>query len=295
MPIIQTSDGTRLSFRTLGKGPNVLLLHGFGLDGRQWLPFVLPYLHKFRFIIPDLRGHGKSETGPYTRAQGLERLALDIEEASEVLDLKSCRIAAYSMGAFIGLQLLQKSRKFSVENYLHIEAGPRFHKAQDWSLGFNETLMQPACEMVEMWDEALTFSPELKIPRRSFQRLLRHLSSEAFPQIWIKHAFCKMPVALFHAPHLDLRFVHEFFAFLMYEGFDFRSTLARMTVPSLILSGRYSQFFPWQSQLWMHQVLPQSEHRLYCKSGHGLMFSEPLAFRKDFESFLFGPKNLPTT
>jgi pimeloyl-ACP methyl ester carboxylesterase len=286
MPTIQVSDGSHLKFRTLGKGENVLLLHGFGLDSRQWLPFIVPHMRKFRFIIPDLRGHGKSETGSYLRADGLEKLARDIEEIAAAASVKTCHLAAFSMGAFVALQILSKPRSFVVRNYLHIEAGPRFHKGKDWTLGFNEKLMQPACQMIEVWDDAMALQATSSPPRESFQRLLRDLSGQSFPQSWIRQLTGLLPLSFFQAPHVDLRFVHEFFAFLMYEGFDFRADLPRITQPCFLLSGRYSQFFPWESQLWMNKVLDQSELRLYPKSGHGLMFSEPVSFQKDFERFL---------
>jgi haloacetate dehalogenase len=54
-------DGTRLAVRVTGKGPPLVLLHGFPQNHRCWLP-VLPRLAaRFTCILPDLRGYGDSD------------------------------------------------------------------------------------------------------------------------------------------------------------------------------------------------------------------------------------------
>ena len=41
----------------------MVLLHGLALDGRIRDEVVRLYTDQVRFIVPDLRGHGKTETG----------------------------------------------------------------------------------------------------------------------------------------------------------------------------------------------------------------------------------------
>ncbi|MDT7846711.1 alpha/beta fold hydrolase [Streptomyces justiciae] len=43
------------------KAPALLLVHGWGGDGREWSPHAEALADRFRVIIPDLRGHGRSE------------------------------------------------------------------------------------------------------------------------------------------------------------------------------------------------------------------------------------------
>ncbi|MER7480140.1 alpha/beta hydrolase [Streptomyces sp. NPDC126510] len=40
--------------------PAVLLVHGWGGDGREWSPHAEALAGRFRVIVPDLRGHGRS-------------------------------------------------------------------------------------------------------------------------------------------------------------------------------------------------------------------------------------------
>ncbi|MEV6484008.1 alpha/beta hydrolase [Streptomyces sp. NPDC051576] len=41
--------------------PTLLLVHGWGGDGREWSPHAEALAEEFRVVVPDLRGHGRSE------------------------------------------------------------------------------------------------------------------------------------------------------------------------------------------------------------------------------------------
>ena len=53
-------NGGHLLFESSGDGPNVILLHGFGLDFRMWDPQFEALSSNFRVIRYDLRGFGRS-------------------------------------------------------------------------------------------------------------------------------------------------------------------------------------------------------------------------------------------
>jgi pimeloyl-ACP methyl ester carboxylesterase len=63
------TNGTSLYVRVGGKGPAVVLLHGFGDTGDMWAPLAIVLARDHTVIVPDLRGMGMSDhpdTG-YTR------------------------------------------------------------------------------------------------------------------------------------------------------------------------------------------------------------------------------------
>ncbi|WP_406430792.1 alpha/beta hydrolase [Streptomyces sp. NBC_00631] len=53
----------RLFCTSLGPvgAPALLLVHGWGGDGREWSPHAEALAERFRVVVPDLRGHGRSE------------------------------------------------------------------------------------------------------------------------------------------------------------------------------------------------------------------------------------------
>src|SRR5258708_8935965 len=66
--MVQT-NGARLHVRVGGKGPAVVLLHGFGDTGDMWAPLAKVLVKDHTVIVPDLRGMGLSahpDTG-YTK------------------------------------------------------------------------------------------------------------------------------------------------------------------------------------------------------------------------------------
>ena len=53
------TNGTSLYVRVGGKGPAVVLLHGFGFTGDMWAPLAIVLAKDHTVIVPDLRGMGK--------------------------------------------------------------------------------------------------------------------------------------------------------------------------------------------------------------------------------------------
>src|SRR6185312_3575842 len=56
---IQT-DGATIHVRVGGKGPAVVLLHGFGDTGDMWAPLATDLARDHTVVVPDLRGLGLS-------------------------------------------------------------------------------------------------------------------------------------------------------------------------------------------------------------------------------------------
>ena len=83
-----------------GQGEPIILLHGFCGSSAYWEQ-VLPFLQGFRVIVPDLRGHGRSDApmGSYT----IEQMADDVLLLMDELDIPK---ALYSV---IPLEAISRS------------------------------------------------------------------------------------------------------------------------------------------------------------------------------------------
>jgi pimeloyl-ACP methyl ester carboxylesterase len=69
-------NGTRLRYRDAGRGPPVLLVHGWTLDLQMWDPQVAALRDAFRLIRLDRRGHGLSAGAPDAERDGEDLAAL---------------------------------------------------------------------------------------------------------------------------------------------------------------------------------------------------------------------------
>jgi len=105
-------DGCRIAYTMIGKGPDVLLLHGlFSSAHINWIKYGTAAeiaAAGFRLILPDLRGHGDSDK-PHDPALWPEDvLARDIEALIAHLGLNSFDLGGYSLGARTVVRLLAR-------------------------------------------------------------------------------------------------------------------------------------------------------------------------------------------
>src|SRR5258708_30982100 len=95
---IETNDGQRLFVRDAGSGRPVVLIHGWTLSSEIWKGQI-DWLaaQGLRVVAYDRRGHGQSskpETG-----YDYDRLAADLANVIDKLDLKDVTLAGHSMSA----------------------------------------------------------------------------------------------------------------------------------------------------------------------------------------------------
>jgi pimeloyl-ACP methyl ester carboxylesterase len=97
------TNGTSLYVRVGGKGPAVVLLHGFGATGDMWAPLAIVLARNHTVIVPDLRGMGMSEhpdTG-YTK----KNEAVDIAGVMDALHVQKADLVTHDIGDMVGYAL----------------------------------------------------------------------------------------------------------------------------------------------------------------------------------------------
>ena len=100
--MVQT-NGTSLYVRVGGKGPAVVLLHGFGDTGDMWAPLAAALARDHTVIVPDLRGMGLSAhpDGGYTK----KNQALDIIGVMDALKVERAALVTHDIGNMVGYPL----------------------------------------------------------------------------------------------------------------------------------------------------------------------------------------------
>jgi pimeloyl-ACP methyl ester carboxylesterase len=97
------TNGTQLYVRVGGKGPAVVLLHGFADTGDMWAPLAAVLVKDHTVIVPDLRGMGLSEhpdTG-YTK----KNQAVDIAGVMDALKVQKADLVTHDIGNMVGYAL----------------------------------------------------------------------------------------------------------------------------------------------------------------------------------------------
>lgn len=58
---IAVADGTQLPVSVIGNGQPIMMLHAYGMDAREFLPFILPLTGQYQFYLPHFRGFGAAK------------------------------------------------------------------------------------------------------------------------------------------------------------------------------------------------------------------------------------------
>jgi pimeloyl-ACP methyl ester carboxylesterase len=97
-------NNRKIFYRLIGKGPAVVLLHGFGEAGWVW-DHQINAIKDFQFIVPDLPGSGRSEV---IDDMSMEGLAEVIHQLLIHLKIDQCSMIGHSMGGYITLAFAEK-------------------------------------------------------------------------------------------------------------------------------------------------------------------------------------------
>ncbi|QRK05776.1 alpha/beta fold hydrolase [Archangium violaceum] len=105
MPTL-TLDGVPLHYRDEGRGLPVLLFHAFPLNGDAYAKQVKALSERYRFIIPDIRGLGRSGVGEGPTE--MSRIAQDALALLDALKVESAVVGGVSMGGYASMALLRE-------------------------------------------------------------------------------------------------------------------------------------------------------------------------------------------
>jgi pimeloyl-ACP methyl ester carboxylesterase len=97
------TDGAEIYVRVGGKGPAVVMLHGFGDTGDMWAPLANVLIKDHTVIVPDLRGMGLSSypnVGYDKKTQGQ-----DIAAVMDKLGVKTADLVTHDIGNMVGYAL----------------------------------------------------------------------------------------------------------------------------------------------------------------------------------------------
>jgi pimeloyl-ACP methyl ester carboxylesterase len=97
------TDSATIYVRVGGKGPAVVMLHGFGDTGDMWAPLAAALANDHTVIVPDLRGMGLSsypDTGYDKKTQ-----AQDIAYVMDKLNVQKADLVTHDIGNMVGYAL----------------------------------------------------------------------------------------------------------------------------------------------------------------------------------------------
>ena len=94
--------GIEMNYELTGKGPCLVLIHGFSDNLTMWYNQVPAFSPRHQVLTYDVRGHGQSQSpdGPYS----MDLFAEDLYQLLQALKIASACVLGYSMGGRIALE-----------------------------------------------------------------------------------------------------------------------------------------------------------------------------------------------
>jgi len=250
-----------------GAGTPILLVHGWAAHGGFFDDLKTRLSQKHRVLTPTLRGHPGSGNGkaPLT----IETLADDIAHFIQTLGLKDVVALGWSMGA---MALWAATDRVKFAGLIVEDMGPRLVNDATWqggiSGGYGESdIAGTIGEINADWPAYVSrFAPRMFAPgiRESNPKLIAWATSEMSKA---------NPEAM--AP---------FWASMASQ--DFRTTLAHINTPTLVIHGGDSPVYPDDATSFVANTMPRAERAVMSGAGHVPHLEAPDDFFNLVETFV---------
>ena len=295
MPYLTTRDGARLHYHDIGRGAPVVLLHGFAMPAALWLPFVLPFARRYRFILPDLRGFGGSHRTPLAQRCLLTQHADDLADLLQGLHLRDVRLGGLSMGACTALQYHRLYGFDRIRSYLHIDQSPCVRNTADWAhglLGATQAARLADWQTLMRKLEPYRGQPYARLPKPLRRALWAKLGE--FFDFAFHHRGWKAVSRLARyellirrvAPTANWTIYLDSVRSYLEDDYDWRTTLPTLQVPMTVLIGNDSIMYPAEGQRTIRELVPHARIVDIPDCGHAIPFEAPRVFRRELARFL---------
>jgi len=266
--------GHRLCYRTGGRGPVLLLIHGITNSSASWEPVFAQLATRFTVIAPDLLGHGQSDKphGDYS----LGASASLMRDLMVALGHERATIVGHSLGGGIAMQMAYQFPE-RVERLVLVSSG---------GLGRRVTAMLRAVALP---------AAEYVLPLLASQPLVNVGSKLGG---WVERVGLRfgsdvaaMASGVASLQDIEARraFVHTARSVIDIGGQRVSATdklyLAE-AVPTLILWGDRDAIIPARHGIRAHELMPGSRLRIFEGAGHFPHHDEPLGFAAALTEFV---------
>ena len=245
-------NGIEIDYEDGGRGPAVLLSHGFSATGHMWAPQRPALEPRYRLITWDMRGHGHTES-PDDPARYSEALTVaDMHGLLAHFGIDRAVIGGLSLGGTMSLAFHLRHPEM-VRALVICDSGPGYRNAEARA-AWNTRAHERARDLEARGLDALTASS-----REMREAMGRHRSAQG-----LAHAARGM---------------------LAQEGSAIIDSLPDIRVPTLIVVGDRDTPFIVPSE-YMAKKIPGARLEVIRDAGHSSNLDQPEAFDRVLLDFL---------
>ena len=256
---VRLQNGVRLAYVEAGDpdGEPLLLLHGYTDSSRSFSPMV-PYLSRYRLLIPDQRGHGASDAPEC--CYGTSQFAYEARLFLDALGVKRAAVVGHSLGSMVAISLAADNAERVSKIVLIGSTALVPVKRGDW-LYDNAAAMtgklDPSTQFAKDWHPA---NQPTKVDP-AFANAINEEILRIPPHVWrsVMRELSYVPVGR-HAPDVK--------------------------APVLVLSGGKDPLFPAEHHQSLLKAFPNAEAQVFAELGHNPNWEQPEAVASAIDRFL---------
>lgn len=261
VPVLEL-QGIRLHFIDEGAGTPLVFLHGFPLDHSMWDAQRREFRQRYRVIIPDLRGLGRSASND--EVVTMEQFADDVAGLLDALEISDpVTLCGLSMGGYIA------------------QAFARRHSGKLGRLVLCDTRSQP--------DTPEAAENRLKLAEKVLQDGPRVIVEAMLPRLFGAGTNERRPAVVDAIRHVMLANSSRGIAAAqrgMAQRVDATPFLSQITVPTLVLGGELDSIAPPAEMRELAAAIPNSEFVEMKGVGHMAPQEDPAAFNPILQDWL---------
>ncbi len=250
-----------LFVEVIGSGPDLTLLHGWGLNGAVWNGVRSSLAEHFTLHLVDLPGHGRSHAAP------VSTLDAYVDAVAEVMPARS-HLMGWSLGGHTAMALAH-SYPERVDKLVTVCATPRFVASDYWPHGKKPEVLA---------DFAKRLSTNYLATIRNFlalQALNQPEMRDVIRQLQEAVGAHGAPSIEGMAASLDILRVS-----------DIRDIVPAITAPALVIQGDHDALTSTRTAEWLADNLPDSTYRLIEHAAHAPFLSHRDIFLDHVFAFL---------
>ena len=249
--------------QTQGKGPELVLIHGWGLSGNVWEGIYAPLSQFARVTLLDLPGYGRSAL-MLDKEYNLVNLAAEI--AHRIND--DSIVLGWSLGGMIATQMAVNFPQ-KVKKLILVASSPQYYRSKNWPHAVDTEILQSfASELVSDYKETiLRFLAIQALGSDHSQEEIRLLRQRVFRDGTPK------PTAL--QAGLDILL-----------SANLRPILSDIHCSSLIINGQNDRLVPMKSGQTLSKLIAKSQLAIFKGASHAPFISHPNTFIKLLEYFI---------
>lgn len=269
MAYFLADDNAKIFYEIKGEGKPLIFIHGWTCNHEFFKKQVEELSKQYKVITYDLRGHGASERPE--NGLTMERMAKDLRNLIDYLEISNVTVAGWSMGTTIILEYVRQFNCEKLSNICFIDMTPKVISEGEWHGGlFGEF---------------------------SYKDNLRHIANVAgnWPNVieqFVPSLFatsgCRIKEDMEwsfgevrkNTPHVVVD------CWVSMSAKDYRKEISKITVPTLIARGEESAFCPKEACEFMKNEIKDVKWIDYPKCGHILFMEESEKFNKDIMEFV---------